>query len=140
MIQGATKKQAKFLQQKYNALVSAQFLDFSNLTPSKVPVAGGVYVITKKSGSREMPYYVGRTKNLQQRLYNNHLMGPPSNARLKKHLVAHGECTDHCAAKVFLKEKCRVRWVLQKGFRERGAIEGYITGLLFPKYGICEEH
>ncbi len=140
MIKEATKKHEEFLQHKYAALISAKYLEYSKLTPSKVPVAEGVYVITKKSGSSEIPYYVGRTKNLRQRLYNNHLMGPPSNARLKKHLVAHGECRDHASAKEFLIEKCRVRWVLQKGFRERGAIEGYVTGLLFPKYGIYEEH
>ena len=140
MIQGATKKQEDFLRKKYEELISAQFIKFSELTPSKVPIAEGVYVITKKYGSRELPYYVGRTKNLRQRLYNNHLMGPPSNARLKKHLVAHEECSNHAEAKAFLRKKCRVRWILQKGFKERGAIEGYVTGLLFPKYGIYEEH
>ncbi len=67
-------------------------------------------------------------------------MGPLSNARLKKHLIDSGECIDIGAAKEFLKLHCQVRWIEQDGFRERGAIEGYATGLLFPKHGIYEEH
>jgi len=72
-------------------------------------------VITAKLGNMEFPYYVGRTKNLRRRLYNNHLMGPATNARLKKHLVAGGECADMKSAKQFLKDTCSVRWILQDG-------------------------
>jgi len=34
----------------------------------------------------------------------------------------------------------QAKWIEQARHRERGAIEGYCTGLLFPKYGIYEEH
>ncbi len=140
MIKNITKSQLQFLKSRFNSLISAPPLSFANLTPSKVPAAPGVYVITALLSGNEQPYYVGRTKNLRQRLYNNHLMGPLTNARLKKHLIDAGECTDIAAAKKFLKCHCQVRWIEQEGFRERGAIEGYTTGLLFPKHGIYEEH
>jgi hypothetical protein len=139
MLRCATKRQLRFLEYKYQELVNSGFVTFSRLTPSKVPKRAGVYVITAKFGANEQPYYVGRTKNLQQRLYNNHLMGSRTNARLKKHLVDGGECGNHGSAKQFLRKFFRVRWILQEGHRERGAVEGYVTGVLFPKYGIYED-
>jgi hypothetical protein len=140
MLRHATARQLKFLRKRLKDLLGAEPVQFSDLTPSKVKEAAGVYLITAKRHGIEYAYYVGRTKNLQQRLYNNHLMGPASNARLKKHLVDGGECDDMLGAKRFLREKCIVRWILQNGHRERGAVEGYVTGILFPKYGIYEEH
>jgi predicted GIY-YIG superfamily endonuclease len=136
----ATVNQLKFLRKRFRDLLAAQPLHFADLTPSKVPKAAGVYVISVLKLGPETPYYVGRTKNLKQRLYTNHLMGSAAGARLKKHLVQAGECADMATAKAFLRTYCLVRWIEQLGHRERGAIEGYCTGLLFPKYGIYEEH
>lgn len=140
MLPHITRSQLKFLEERFETLLSATSLAFADLTPRKLPEAPDVYVITAALSGHEHPYYVGRTKNLRQRLYTNHLMGPVSNARLKKYLISAGECDDIAAAKAFLKKHCSVRWVQQQGFRERGAIEGYATGLLFPKHGIHEEH
>lgn len=140
MLRRISAAQLKFLEVRFNELVNATPLPFSALTPSKLPEEPGVYVITAQVAEEEHPYYVGRTKNLRQRLYTNHLMGALSNARLKKHLITSGECADSSAAKQFIRTNCSVRWVQQVGHRERGAIEGYVTGLLFPKHGIYEEH
>ena len=83
MINTITESQLQFLKDKFNSLINASPVSFAYLTPSKVPESAGVYVITALLSGAEHPYYVGRTKNLRQRLYNNHLMGPLSNARLK---------------------------------------------------------
>lgn len=140
MLKRIAEFQFQFLEKRFQALLDACPLSFANLTPSKVPQISGVYVISATISNSEHPYYIGRTKNLRQRLYHNHLMGAVSSARLKKHLIASGECKDSVAAKEFLRNYCSVRWIEQEGFRERGAIEGYATGLLFPKHGIYEEH
>jgi hypothetical protein len=129
-----------FLQKSYYRLLSATPVPFLKLTPSVVPTIPGVYVITAVIDGKQIPYYVGRSKNLQQRLYNNHLMGPLSNARLKKYLINFGECATLGEAKTFIKTYCWVRWIEEPDIRVRGAIEGYVTGVLFPKYGIYEEH
>lgn len=130
----------KFLQNSYGRLLSAPPIAFLRLTPSGVPQISGVYIITAHLEKKEMPYYVGRSKNLRQRLYNNHLMGPLSNARLKKYLINFGECSSLEEAKEFIRTYCWVRWIEETDVRKRGAIEGYVTGMLYPKYGIYEEH
>ena len=76
----------------------------------------------------------------KERIYKNHLMGPLANARLKRYLIGSGECTDIRDAKEFIRGRCYARWIEESNIRNRGAIEGYTTGLLFPKYGIYEEH
>lgn len=140
MIRQITQTQRLFLEERLRELLKAPPVPYSTLTPSKIPIQPGVYLITAILGETEHPYYVGRTKNLRERLYRNHLMGSPTNARLKKHMIDAGECVDLVAAKKFLRDSCVVRWIRQDGFRERGAVEGYVTGMLFPKYGIYEEH
>lgn len=112
---------------------------FADLVPSKVPVVGGVCLKTARPDGPEA-YYVGRSKNLRRPIYTNHLMSPLGNARLKKYLINTSECADLSAAKRFIRDCCFVRWLEESDIRKRGTIEGYVTGLLFPKYGIYEEH
>lgn len=67
-------------------------------------------------------------------------MGSVANARLKRYLIGSGECRGVADAKEFIKNYCYVRWIEENDSRRRGAIEGYAVGLLFPKYGIYQEH
>ena len=129
-----------FVEGALERLLSMSPIAFADLVPSLLPKVGGVYLITAIQRKVERPYYIGRSKNLQRRIYTNHLMGPLTNARLKKYLVNTGECSDPEAAKQFIRTFCHVRWIEEADIRKRGAIEGYATGLLFPKHGIYEEH
>lgn len=139
-IKQPTNSWLQFITRRYEELLNCQPISFRDLVPSRMPQVGGVYLITARNGRYEHTYYIGRTKNLRQRLYNNHLMGPLTNARLKKYLIGSGECTDIKEAKEFIRSRCYARWIEESDIRNRGAIEGYATGLLFPKYGIYEEH
>ncbi len=130
----------EYLQTTYESLLNAEAIPFGKLIPSMVPDAGGVYLITAHINGKEEPYYIGRSKRLKRRIYSNHLMGPVTNARLKKYLISSGECGDIQEAKQFIKSFCSVRWIQEEDIRKRGAIEGYVTGLLYPKHGIYEEH
>jgi len=67
-------------------------------------------------------------------------MGSLKNARLKKYLTEFRECANREEAKQFLKRFARVQWIEEEDMRTRGALEGYFTGVLFPKYGISAEH
>lgn len=140
MIRSPAAAWRKFVDRAFQRLVVANPLPFAEMTPSKLPKVGGVYLITARIDGRELAYYVGRSKNIRRRLYTNHLMGPLTNARLKKYLVNTGECSGIAEAKQFLQQTCLARWIEEADIRKRGAIEGYVTGLLFPKHGIYEEH
>lgn len=53
--------------------------------------------------------YVGKTKNIKQRLYTNHLMGNQANARLKYYFVKDKDLSEiktMAKAKEYLKENC----------------------------------
>jgi len=126
-----------FLGSAYNELLAHAGLPFSEMTPAMVTEDPGVYLITAKEGHAEVPYYVGQSGCLRERLYRNHLMGQPqSNARLKKYLIEFAECDDAQEAKEFIQDRCVARWIEKTETRERSALEGYFTGLLFPKYGL----
>ena len=114
---------------------------FDVLTPSmltnKLPV---VYAITDKTSGEVL--YVGRTKNLRQRLYNNHLMGTLTNARLKKYLIQDPnmpEITDKESAKDYIKTNCYFQYIAESDMTKRGQIEGLISFMLDVRY-MHEEH
>jgi hypothetical protein len=129
-----------FITKRYDELLNSQPVPFQELVPSRIPQVAGVYLITARKSRQEVPYYIGRTINLRRRLYTNHLMGPVANARLKRYLIGSGECKDVADAKRVIRDYCYVRWLEENNSRRRGAIEGYAVGLLFPKYGIYQEH
>lgn len=124
-----------------DALLSSQRYDFADLVPSKLEdKLAVVYAIFDKYDGSTL--YVGRTKNLRQRLYNNHLMGPESNARLKKYLLEDPNRPDiptMDAAKQYLIENCYFQYIPEPDVRIRGQIEGLLSFLLDVRY-IHEEH
>lgn len=81
---------------------------------SELPEEAGVYVIWVKK--TEEVLYVGRTRNIKQRLYTNHLMGNKSSARLKKYLVDdnvdHPEIDDYSKAKEYIRQNCNFQFIL----------------------------
>ncbi len=124
-----------------NELFSAPCYDFANLVPSMLEnKLAVVYAIFDKTDDSIL--YVGRTKNLRQRLYNNHLMGPKSNARLKKYLTEDENRLDIPtmeAAKQYLIDHCYFRYIPVPDVIVRGQIEGLLSYMLDVKY-IHEEH
>lgn len=132
-----------FLVHRYDELVSCRRIPYILLERRMIPEAPGVYLITARDGRYENIYYVGRTKNLRHRVYDNHLMGSLNTARLKKYLVNDKNLRrvkNRYDAKEFIKANCYVRWIEEDDMRNRAAIESYITGLLSPRYGLYEEH
>lgn len=132
-----------FLNTRSTSLLTMEPVFYQNITPSVLPINSGVYLISETIENIEVPLYVGRTKNLRERIYTNHLMGGLSNARLKNYIIKDElhPCYDNITeAKNYIRTNCFVRWVFEEDFRKRGAIEGYVTAIIFPKYGIYEEH
>ena len=122
-------------------LLGSKSYAFADIKPSDLKYGLAViYAIFDKDTGETL--YVGRTKNLQQRLYTNHLMGPKSNARLKKYLMEDPDVTEIQTmeqAKLFLREHCCFRYIAEPDMRRRGQIEGLLSYLLDVRY-IHEEH
>lgn len=124
-------------------ILSMVKLPYTAITPSVIPERKGIYIISEMINDIEVILYIGRSKNLRNRIYRNHLMGSTTNARLKNYMMKDNNhpCFDDVElAKKYIKEKCYVRWLFEEDVRKRGALEGYFTAMLFPKYGISEEH
>ena len=122
-------------------LENAAIYDFSTLSgPTALPEAAGVYAIFNKV-TQEV-YYVGKTTNLRQRLYNNHLMGALSNARLKKYLIEDPSfpvIVDRATAKEFIQKNCSFVYLLEPNMRLRGHLEGLLGFLTNCRY-VDKEH
>jgi hypothetical protein len=129
---------AKF-QNKYDSLINSEPTAFKTLVKSQIPMSAGVYLITAAKDEQEESYYVGRTTNLQTRIYDRHLHGNKDNSNFQKKLIEDGVCSNSLDARQFIKSYCSVRWIVEDDYRIRGAIEGYTIGVLFPKHGISPE-
>lgn len=130
----------RFLRRSLKELLSRPPIKFTEMTPSMLPQVAGVYLITKLGRGTETPYYIGRTKNIRRRLYSDHPKGSLDKAPLKKYLIDNRECSTVEEAKEFIEKRCVARWIEESDYRIRGAIESYCTSILFPEYGIDEEH
>ena len=120
--------------------LSMEKISFSEVRPSDLPQAPGVYAISRKD--TEETLYVGRTKNIRQRLYKNHLHGQFANARLKKYLVddpEEPEIQDIEAAKKYLLDNCYFQFVVEPDTMKRGRLEGLLSYLFNVRY-MYEEH
>lgn len=125
----------------YQTLAHSPVYTFEGLKPSTLEEGlAGVYVISHRETGEVL--YVGRTKNLRRRLYTNHLMGPPANARLKKYLVEDENepgIRNMEEAKQYLRKHCQFQYMTESDTRRRGQLEGLFSYLLNVRY-IHEEH
>ncbi len=156
MIQSIDPRWEKFMKGAYLVLLKSQAHPFSSLKGRHIPEEPGVYLITLMGKRKEVPLYVGRSKNIRRRIYTNHLMGNVSNARLKNYLIKDKTIefiNDRHEAKDYIKSFCQVRWITEEHFGKmvpkkpprhpyqvRGLLESYVVARLFPRYGIYEEH
>ena len=134
------QKRIKESRRIVDQLLNSQQYTFRGLTPSMLESVPGVYAIFDKTTGATL--YVGRTKNIRRRLYTNHLMGPETNARLKKYLYkdsARPDIPDMAAAKRYLIDNCYFQYIRVDEKVKRGQVEGLLGFLLDVTY-IHEEH
>ena len=130
-------EQARFIAEQ---LLQSKMYSFQGLKPSMLESVPGVYAIYDRDTGTTL--YVGRTKNIRRRLYTNHLMGPETNARLKKYLLNDDRRPDISTmdeAKRYLQEHCDFQYIRVDDMTTRGQVEGLLGYLLDVTY-IHEEH
>lgn len=123
-------------------IISREKYYFKDLIPSKLEKdLAVVYAIVDKNDLETL--YVGRTKKLRCRLYNNHLHGNKSTARLKKYIVEdkikYPNINNYDDAKQWIKNNCYFQYINIEDSRERGHVEGLLGFLLGSRY-IEDEH
>lgn len=126
----------------YEEFKTCRIYNYCSITPSMIPnKISGVYAIFEKKTMETL--YVGKTTNLRQRLYRNHLMGTLTNARLKKYIIDDNEkfpeINDAESAKQWIKDNCCFQYIIIEDFRERGHAEGLLSFLLETSY-VDKEH
>ncbi len=115
-------------------LVEAPVIAFINLKPSDLPTQPGVYRIFETVDESQATIYIGRSENLSNRIYRNHLMGNTEASTLKKKLVKSGKFTDAKAVKPFLRQECSLQYVVLLDQKERIMFEHFSVALLEPRF------
>lgn len=118
--------------QLLDQLLSFRPLPFSGLPRNELPTLGGIYRVSLIDSNGLATTYIGKTGNLRERLYRNHLMGNLVASNLKKKLVSSGACTDAVSAKVLLTGHYQVQYIQMDDARERTFFEHFAVAVLQP--------
>jgi hypothetical protein len=124
-----------YLQKRLEELMASPQIAFDADCRSALPAAPGIYRIFDPADPMNT-IRAGRTRapgGLQQRLYQNHLMGKqPGN--LRHQLVEHGVCADLDAAKAHMRNKLVAQVLVVSNAREIAWLEHFMLAVLRPCY------
>jgi|SRR3989338_9334923 len=94
-----------------------------------IPKKPGIYLFTDK---KRKILYVGKTKNLQDRLYSKHRMGTPESSTLKRKLIKLKGLNENNVKK-YIESNFYVRWRVVS-FIKAAYFEHFLISVLNPKY------
>ena len=115
-------------------LLASAHIAFDERLRGALPVEGGVYRVFEIGANWQDSVYIGKSTNLQNRIYHDHLMGNRQASTLKKKLIANGLFPDENAVKQYLRQKCLVQFVVIQDDAERTSFEHFAVAVLRPKY------
>ncbi len=118
--------------QKLDQLCKSQIFSFGEITPSSLPSGAGVYRIFTDSAP-DQTLYVGKSTDLSNRLYRNHLMGNSQSSAFRRKLIRE-RGFDETEAKDYLRSGCFLQTLLILNGRERSLFEHFAISVLQPKY------
>ena len=114
-------------------LLNKEYLPFDNENLQlKLPKQGGVYCISNKTDNTII--YIGQSKNLQKRIYKNHLMGHQRNSTLRRKIVKKEKFSSEDQVRNYLHEQCMVQFIEIEDKLERNFFEHFAIAMLRPKY------
>lgn len=91
----------------------------------KLPKDGGIYAVLRVTGPTSSLLYIGKAKDLQQRLYHNLLHGQFRSHTLSRKLLKAMKLGSKKSVERFLVKECAVRWVVEKDAKERSYLEHF---------------
>ena len=119
---------------KLKSLTESNRFRFSNSNiHSLLDKEGGIYRITANHDANKT-LYIGKAKNIRQRLYSNLLMGQIRSHTLKRKFINAGKCTNQKTAKEYLKKRCSLQYITESDARERTFCGHYFIAILRPQF------
>lgn len=119
-----------YFREKLDILLSSQPLYFKDISENLVSEAPGVYAIFSKIEGKTL--YVGKTKNIRERVFDTHLagwMGDKVVQYAKSKNIIHSK--EDIAG--FLVEYCFIRWVTETDYKKQESLESYISAILYTR-------
>lgn len=101
---------------------------FDDNMPNHLPTQGGIYRVFEVSGSRHDTLYIGRTRNLQQRLWDD-LYNGQATMTLRGILERNPEIND---VKAYLSEKCHLQFAVVNNLEERTFLTHFVISIMRP--------
>jgi hypothetical protein len=114
-------------------LLASPQLAFDENLRSALPTRGGVYRVLEKGADWPSAVYVGRTTNLQRRIYHMHFTGTSAVSTLRKKLLSRDPSASESAVTRYLKDEASVQFVLIDD-RDRRSFEHFAVAILRPTY------
>src|SRR3989338_5901391 len=133
-LRGCEMRKIEFIAKKYVKL-SNEFLsleakgNLGQINKMDIPTKPGIYLFTDKN---EKILYVGKTKNIQDRLYSKHRMGTLESSTLKRKLVKLKGLKQE-EVKKYMESKFYVRWKIIP-LAEITSFEHFLISVLNPEY------
>ncbi|MCK4404800.1 MAG: hypothetical protein KAW02_06880 [candidate division Zixibacteria bacterium] len=119
----------------FHKLLASEKIPFNDVDlHRKLPKESGVYRIFEKKSEWNKSIYLGKTGNLLQRIYHNHLMGDKQASSVKRKLIANFGLRDEKAVKDYLKRRCSLQFIVIKNRNEIKFVEHFLISILRPKY------
>jgi hypothetical protein len=122
------------LQRTLEELLRTPLIRFDEQLRSKLPPVQGIYAISMIGATPAEFLRAGKADvSLRQRIYQNHYMGDQS-GNLRQQLIKEGLCTVMAETKPWIREHCRVQFLVIEDGKERTLAEHFMLALLQPKY------
>lgn len=115
-------------------LISCEKIRFDSDLHSALPKDAGVYRIIRANDETRTTLYVGTSKNLQDRLYSNLLMGDVTAHTLRNKLIKSKMCSNEEDIKNYLRNNCLIQFEIIPNKKERHYFEHFAISILKPQF------
>jgi excinuclease UvrABC nuclease subunit len=121
----------KYVDQLSN-LMSIAPISFEDDLRRKIPSRGGIYRIFELATFKES-IYVGETDNLQNRLYNNLLMGNAKAHTLRNKIIKETGFSNEEATQ-YMKKNHHIQYLEVQDSKERRLLKHFVISVLKPSF------
>ena len=129
-VQGTMEATIARYKELLQTLLASPVFPFDDNLRNALPTAGGVYRIFETGTDWQDSVYIGKSTNLQNRVYGNHLMGNRRASTLKRKFIESGRYADENAVKHYLREKCSVQFITVDDDAERTSLEHFAVAIV----------